>query len=178
MNETSVARPNPPFVVASHDGSTRTGRFRAWSARRPLTSFLLLAVGLSWSLVSAVALAWHGVIPGRRLLDVLPIPPDEVAGLLLTMGALLPAALYVTWAADGRDGLRRLGSRLLRWRVRAGWWLLVLAGLPVLALGMALRSGCCTRPSTPRDRCPRPTADGSPYPPSWPSSWPWPAIDD
>jgi len=122
MNETSVALPNPPSVVVSHDDVVRTGRFRAFSARRPLTAFLLLAVGLSWSLVSMVALASHGVIPGRRLLDALPIPPDEVAGLLLTTGSLFPAALYVTWAADGRDGLRRLGSRLRRWRVGAGWW--------------------------------------------------------
>jgi membrane protease YdiL (CAAX protease family) len=99
--------------------------------------------------VSLVALAWHGVIPGRRLLDALPIPPDEVAGLLLTMGSLFPAALYVTWAADGRDGLRRLGSRLLRWRVGAGWWLLVLAGLPVLALGLAVLLGDTLMPVSP-----------------------------
>jgi membrane protease YdiL (CAAX protease family) len=86
---------------------------------------------------------------GRRLLDSLPIPPEEVAGLLLTMGALLPAALYVTWAADGRDGLRRLGSRLLRWRVGAGWWLLALAGLPALALGIGLLVGDTLVPVEP-----------------------------
>ena len=52
-------------------------------------------------------LAQHG-----GLIDRLPIAPDELAGLLLTVGALTPATVYVTWAVDGRAGLRRLGSRL------------------------------------------------------------------
>ena len=68
----------------------------------------------------------HQVIPGYRLIDRLPIPPDELSGLLLTWFALLPAALYVTWAADGRDGLRQLLRRVTRWRFGAGWWLFVL----------------------------------------------------
>ena len=48
----------------------------------------------------ADCLAVHRVIPGGPLLDRLPFPPDEITGLMLTMFALLPSALFVTWAAD------------------------------------------------------------------------------
>jgi hypothetical protein len=45
-----------------------------------------------------VALAAHRVIPGAALIERLPIEADELAGLLLTMFALLPAAVSATWA--------------------------------------------------------------------------------
>jgi membrane protease YdiL (CAAX protease family) len=132
MNLTAV---HPPAEAPAHARG-----FRGWTARRPLTAFLILAFAGIYPMMSLPILASHGLIPGATLLDRLPMAPDELAGLLLTMFGLLPATLYVTWAADGRDGLRRLRSRMLRWRVGAGWWLLVVAGLPVLtvAIGMLL----------------------------------------
>jgi membrane protease YdiL (CAAX protease family) len=81
------------------------------------------------------------VIPGAALLQRLPVGPDELAGLALTVGALLPAAIFVTWAAEGRPGLTRLGRRVIRWRFGVGWWLVVLVGLPVLTLVSALVLG-------------------------------------
>jgi hypothetical protein len=74
-------------------------------ARRPVTAFLIMAFAIAYPVMALVALAVHRVIPGRSLLDRLPFPPDEIAGLMLTMFALLPSALFVTWAADGRPGV-------------------------------------------------------------------------
>jgi membrane protease YdiL (CAAX protease family) len=110
-------------------------------ARRPVTAFLILAFAIAYPLMALVALAVHRVIPGGSLLDKLPVPPDEIAGLSLTMFALLPSALFVTWAANGRPGLIRLFKRIVRWRFGIGWWLAVLAGLPVLTVIFTLILG-------------------------------------
>jgi membrane protease YdiL (CAAX protease family) len=77
------------------------------------------------------------------------MPPDELAGLLLAVGALLPAALYVSWAVEGRAGVRRLLSRMVRWRVGVAWWLAVLIGLPVLTVAIALLLGATARTVDP-----------------------------
>jgi uncharacterized protein len=114
---------------------------RAFVAGRPVTAFLILAFAIAYPLMALVALAVHRVIPGRSLLDRLPVPPDEIAGLTLTMFALLPSALFVTWAANGRPGLIRLFRRIVRWRFGVGWWLAVLAGLPVLTVIFTLILG-------------------------------------
>jgi hypothetical protein len=81
------------------------------------------------------------VIPGGSLLKRLPFPPDEITGLMLTMFALLPSALLVTWAADGRPGVVSLFRRIVRWRFGVAWWLAVLAGLPVLTVVSTLILG-------------------------------------
>ncbi len=121
-------------------GAARARGLRGWTARRPLTAFLVLAFAGIYPMMSLPILASHGLIPGGALLDRLPMSPDELAGLLLTLAGLLPATLYVTWATEGREGLLRLWSRIRRWRVGVGWWLLVVAGMPVLtvAIGMLL----------------------------------------
>jgi membrane protease YdiL (CAAX protease family) len=114
---------------------------RALVARRPVTAFLIMAFAIAYPLMALVALAVHRVIPGGLLLDRLPFPPDEIAGLILTMFALLPSALFVTWAANGRPGVISLVKRIARWRFGIGWWLAVLAGLPVLTVIFTLILG-------------------------------------
>jgi uncharacterized protein len=124
-------------------GTTTPNRagIRAFVARRPVTAFLILAFAIAYPVMAVVALAVHRVIPGGSLLDRLPVPPDEIAGLTLTMFALLPSALLVTWAANGRPGLSTLFKRIVRWRFGIGWWLAVLAGLPVLTVIFTLVLG-------------------------------------
>jgi membrane protease YdiL (CAAX protease family) len=100
---------------------------RGWIARRPLTAFLVIALGLSWLILAVPVLAFHGVIPGRNL-------PVEIFALGSTLLVLLPAALWVTAITDGRAGVRELFRRALRWRFGVGWWLAVLFGLPVISL--------------------------------------------
>src|SRR5215217_45241 len=114
---------------------------RAFVGRRPVAAFLIMAFAIAYPVMALPALAVHRVIPGGQLLDRLPFPKDEIAGLMLTMFALLPSALFVTWAADGRQGIIRLFERVVRWRFGIGWWLAVLAGLPVLTVVFTLILG-------------------------------------
>jgi membrane protease YdiL (CAAX protease family) len=126
------------------DSSTTTPHttgVRAFVARRPVTAFLIMAFAIAYPVMSLPALAVHRVIPGGSLLDRLPFPPGQIAGLMLTMFALLPSALFVTLAADGRPGIAGLFRRIARWRFGIGWWLAVLAGLPVLTVVFTLILG-------------------------------------
>jgi membrane protease YdiL (CAAX protease family) len=95
---------------------------------------LVIALGLSWLLFSIPVLAFRGVIPGADL-------PVEVFALASTLLILLPTALWVTSITDGRAGVRALFARVFRWRFGIGWWLVVLFGLPVIALALGLIFG-------------------------------------
>lgn len=118
--------------VTEPPGRDRPTGVRGWAARWPLTTFLVLVLGISWPVLGLLVLADHGIIPGRQL-------PVELFALGLTLLVLLPAALWVTWATEGRDGVRRLLSRAMRWRIGWVWWAVVLLALPVttIALGVA-----------------------------------------
>jgi uncharacterized protein len=128
MTDRSTTTPNPAGI-------------RAFVARRPVAAFLIMAFAIAYAVMSLVALAVHRVIPGGPVLERLPVPPDETVGLMLTMFALLPSALFVTWAADGRAGVVSLFNRIARWRFGVAWWLAVLAGLPVLTVVFTLILG-------------------------------------
>jgi hypothetical protein len=82
---------------------------RAIVARHPLTSFFVLAYGLTWP-----------VIP---LVSVSPL-----LGLPGLFGPAL-AAIIVASLAEGKSGLKNLLSRLMRWRLGARWYAVAL-GLP------------------------------------------------
>lgn len=123
----------------------RHGALRRLASKRPLTVFLLLGLSLGYTLAFAWGLAYHGVIPGGGLADALYIAPDELAGGV-TLLALFPAALYVTWATGGREGVWTLLRRALYWRVNPGWWLVILLGLPTLTVGLAILLGDDLRP--------------------------------
>ena len=91
-------------------------------------------LGLSWLLFCIPVLAFCGVIPGANL-------PVEVFALASTLLIMLPTALWVTSITDGRAGVRALFARVFRWRFGIGWWLVVLFGLPVIALVLGLIFG-------------------------------------
>ena len=65
----------------------------------------------------------------------------EVFALTSTLLILLPTALWVTSITDGRTGLRTPFARVFRRRFGIGWWLVVLFGLPVIALLLGLIFG-------------------------------------
>ena len=119
---------------------------RAVIARRPVAAFVVLVLALAYPLMALPILAFRGIIPGSALLEMLPFAPDEAAGLLLTLGALLPATLIVTWSADGRAGVRRLFRRLTRWRIGIGWWIAIVTALPALTTGLAVLMGDSLKP--------------------------------
>jgi uncharacterized protein len=120
--------------------ATSGSRLRQLAARRPLTTFLVLGFSLAYTLAFLWGLAYHGVIPGGGLAAALHIAPDELTGGALVL-SLFPAALFVTWASNGRVGLRSLFRRAFHWRVNPGWWLTVLFGLPVLTVSLAVLMG-------------------------------------
>ena len=133
MSSTNAVPPQFYPAPSPHGNLQLTG-FRGWVGRRPLTGFLVIALGLSWLLFAIPVLAFHGVIPGANL-------PVEVFALGSTLLILLPTALWITSITDGRAGVRALFARAFRWRFGIGWWLVVLFGLPVIALLLGLIFG-------------------------------------
>jgi uncharacterized protein len=125
-----------PPVRLSMSGS----RLLRVAARFPLATFLILGFSLGYALAFIWGLAYNGVIPGGGLAAALHIAPDELTGGLVVL-SLFPAALFATWAASGRIGVRSLFRRAFYWRENPGWWLTVLLGLPVLTVGLALLMG-------------------------------------
>jgi uncharacterized protein len=85
----------------------------SWVQDHRLTTFFALAYVLAWA---PWPLASAGLLPRE---------------FSFFASAPLVAAVVVIGIADGRRGYRRLGSRLVRWRV--GWvWYVVALGLPVV----------------------------------------------
>src|SRR5918994_4764824 len=116
--------------------STEYSWLRRFAARRPLTTFLILGMSLGYTLAFVWGLAYYGVIPGGGLADALHIAPDELVGAATLFG-LFPAALFVTWASDGRAGVRILLRRAFHWRgspLGGGW---VFFWVPVPPPGLA-----------------------------------------
>jgi hypothetical protein len=94
-------------------------------ARHPLASYVALAFAGTWLPLLPMVLGQgeHGL---GLLPIVLPDPVLLVLGLLATFGGPLPAAFIVTAATEGRPGVRRLVSRMRRWRVGAPWYLVAI----------------------------------------------------
>ena len=92
----------------------------------PVATFFVLAYLFSW-------VYW---------LVVLGIMGRDTRAWLVP-GAFGPplAALLVTGLIDGRHGIRAFLRRWVLWRVRARWYVLVLAGLPALGLLVGLLLG-------------------------------------
>ena len=91
-------------------------------AKHPVIAFLVMTYGLGWStLIAADYFGW---------------PLLLVSSLGVVIGVALPAFL-VTVAMSGKDGLRDLLRRCLRWRVGIGWYLLAILGLPLATLLVA-----------------------------------------
>jgi uncharacterized protein len=103
---------------------------RDWSstrrivARHPVASFLIMmgVVNIAVSLPDPLT---------RR--DLLPFDQAPYDWILHIIGLALPAFL-VTAAVSGREGVRDLASRSLRWRVGIRWYVLALLGMPVLTV--------------------------------------------
>jgi membrane protease YdiL (CAAX protease family) len=92
--------------------------------RHPLVSFFVLAYALTWPLIPLVSLS-------------------PLWGFPALFGPAL-AAVVVAAVAEGRAGLKDLLRRVVRWRVGAGWYVVVLglpAGLALAAAGLHLALG-------------------------------------
>jgi membrane protease YdiL (CAAX protease family) len=111
-----------------------TRGFRGFAARRPITAFLALALPLGWGVLTVPALAHHGILPGGGL-------PGEIFALAATVLVLMPAAVWVVSAGEGRPGVRALFSRTFRWRFGLIWWIAVLVAVPVATVAVGIVFG-------------------------------------
>jgi uncharacterized protein len=118
-----------------------TGAVRSWVTRHPVAAFLAVAVAIAYPVMSVPIMASHGVIPDGWLPQAQGLDTERIASVLLVFVALLPAAMWVTWAAEGRPGVARLVNRMFRWRIGATWTVLVLAALPSVTLALAMLFG-------------------------------------
>lgn len=106
---------------ASATVATETGSpLRQFARRHPVTLYLLLVFGLGVPLMSLPVLAARGVIPGGSLPAAVGLDAERAAALLLTLGALLPAAVIVTALEGGRLAVAALFRRMAIWRIGAG----------------------------------------------------------
>src|SRR4051812_43118395 len=81
-------------------------------ARHPVTAFLVLVFAIP--------------VP----LEFVPMPDAAHGPAENVLGAALPAVV-VTGLVSGRDGVRDLVRRTLRWRVPLRWYAVALLGLPL-----------------------------------------------
>jgi CAAX protease family protein len=121
-------------AVRPGTGAAARHGFGRLAARRPITVFLALVFGIGWPIEAIAVLSDHGMLPGGEL-------PVEVFALAVTLFVMLPAALWVTWACDDRQGVNALLRRTFRWRFAIGWWAVVLFGLPICTLALGLLVG-------------------------------------
>lgn len=119
--------PNSADQRPAHDSG-----LRGLVARHPVVAFLVLAFGFGWASLIPILLSENGF-------GVLPIQlPLTVVQTVATIVGLAVPAFLVTAAAGGKEGVRDLLGRLLRWRVGLHWYLFVLFGLPMGVLLTAI----------------------------------------
>lgn len=116
-------------AVAAAATDARAPALKRWIIRHPVLAFLILAYSVSWTIFLVPLLSREG-------LDLLPFdaPPAQVFALLASVLGLTGSAFVVTALVDGREGVRALASRLVRWRVGVQWYLLAIFGLLIAGL--------------------------------------------
>jgi membrane protease YdiL (CAAX protease family) len=110
--------------------AVRPGPVRAFATRRPVLTLCLLAIGLTVPLQMALLVAGLDVLPGKA------------AELVFLTGS----AVLITGWTGGRAAVRQLFARLLRWRIGAARWLLVLLAMPILTVAVAAATGTLQAP--------------------------------
>ncbi len=100
-------------------------RSRGAVERHPLILYFTLAYAFSWAVEIPLAAAARGWTTWT-----VPFALHYLAAY----GPLLAAAI-TTQVVDGPEGIRRLASRVARWRVRPIWWLCAVA--PLVLYGIA-----------------------------------------
>jgi uncharacterized protein len=120
------------YVPTAEKQNTTAQGLRGLVARHPATAFVVMVFGFGWTGLIPVLLSENGF-------GVLPIElPLTVVQTLVTVLGLAVPALLVTAATGGKEGVRDLLSRMLRWRVGVHWYLIAIFGLPVAMLLAAI----------------------------------------
>ena len=106
--------------------------FKAWIARHPILTYILLTLVWSFTIWSFLLLF---IQPGELMKNAPPI-----SFLFVVLGGFGPSlsGLLTTWLVYGREGLQAIWGRFRNWRV-GRWWLAVLVIPAVTALTPLLR---------------------------------------
>jgi membrane protease YdiL (CAAX protease family) len=100
-------------------GNNRQHRpVRSLARRRPITMFLVIALGLSLPVSTGLLASGQDISPG----------------ILLMVIFLLGGATLVTALGEGRAGVRRLFAGTIRWRMGAARFLIMVTAMPLLTL--------------------------------------------
>jgi len=96
----------------------------AWVERHPVIAMVTLMYLLAWPKLLASATDSYG-------LTQLHLPPllDSFTGWARAI-----AAFTITALVQGKQGVQELGRKILRWRVGAGWYGVVLVGSAIMIL--------------------------------------------
>ena len=101
--------------------------FEPWLRRHPVSSFFALAYGISWGGILMVVSTSGFTLGDLRLLDT------DLIFVSMLLGPCT-AGLALTALLEGREGMRRLGSRVAHWRVGLRWYVVALMTMPLLLL--------------------------------------------
>jgi len=107
----------------------RSGSLKNLLAAHPFVSFFVLTFAGAWLFLAPMVLGQDG-------LGLLPYHVPFAAYVILFLAASFTgptlAALVVTAALDGAQGIRRFLRRYIQWRMDVRWPLLTLLGFPAL----------------------------------------------
>jgi membrane protease YdiL (CAAX protease family) len=117
----------PDRAGSPHDGID-DGSAETATTWRAVWIYLGVTYAFSWAWWIPLAVRGTVVPPGQGW-------PTHLLGLL---GPAV-GAVVASWAEDGRDGLRELWSRVVRWRVRWTWYALIVATAALAALPLVLK---------------------------------------
>jgi len=100
--------------------------------RHPTLTYFVLVFAISWG----GALIAFG--PGAFLGTLSPFEAGPGAFILVAIVGPFLAGILATGLVHGREGLRDLRSRLLKWRVSVGWYAVALLTAPLLTVAILL----------------------------------------
>jgi membrane protease YdiL (CAAX protease family) len=99
--------------------------------RRPVGTFLVFAIGLTWAMELV------------SLFNGWDLTPAKLAELIVLLGA----AVAVTGWTRGRAGLRQLFAAAFRWRLGVGRYLFLLLSMPLLTMAVGAATGTLRDPA-------------------------------
>jgi membrane protease YdiL (CAAX protease family) len=104
---------------------------RRLARRHPIAMFLVIVLGLSLPVTTALLAAGQDISPG----------------ILLSVILLLGAATLVTALSEGRVGVRRLFAGVIRWRMGLARFVVLATALPLLTLLVGAVTGTLSSPA-------------------------------
>lgn len=96
----------------------------SWISLHSLSVYFILAYAISWAIMIPLALSARGVINWSNPFGI---------HYLASFGPML-SAIIITRLTGGTTGLKELFSRMIRWKVKPIWWLVVVS--PILLYGI------------------------------------------